>query len=195
MIGQIGPSVRAGGKTTLILHVAGNISGALCSGLFLCFVGLLMLSFLPPVSVAGRTAVSASVLAVGAIIDSGIPVERPSFGPKRQTPLLWACSLGRDGAAFAWGMDLGSALTTRLPYLSLVGIVIYAVLSESILQSVVILGSYGLGRSLAAIAVVLRSPDHAASCTRLGELANRFSLAASVAAFGVAVLGMTLGLR
>jgi hypothetical protein len=149
---------------------------------------------MPTLSTEARIGMSAALLALGGVIDSGA-FRRPSFGPSRQTPLLWACSLGRDGAAFAWGFDLGAALTTRLPFFGLIGVLAYVVLSGSVAQSLAIVGAYGLGRALSTAVVITRSSDHSASCTRLGNLARRISVSASGAAIGVAILGLGLAVR
>lgn len=193
MIGQIGPSVRAGNITSLILNAVGSVAGGVCSGVVLCLIGLVAIGLAGTASPRERAILVSAVLGAGALVDMGIH-SRPRLGPSRQTPVGWACSLGREGAALAWGFDLGLAVTTRLPFFSLVGVCAFAVLSGSTLLSVLALGAYGAGRAASTVAVVVSSADHGASCTLLGSRAARTRVLLSTASLATALAGFLLAL-
>jgi hypothetical protein len=136
--------------------------------------------------------VSAIFLVAGAADLGLIPGRR--LGLTRQTPLIWACAFGRNGAAFAWGFDLATAITTRLPVVSLVGIVAFAFLSGSEIQSIVVLGLYGVVRAATAMAVVTTARDHGAACSRLSKRAEPLSVAIGLLGIALAVFGIASAL-
>ncbi len=193
MIGQIGPSVRAGSTTSLLLNAAGSVAGGLCSGVVLCLIGLLATGLAGTAGDRERAFIVSGVLCAGSAVDMGLR-GRPNLGPSRQTPIGWACSLGREGAALAWGFDLGMAVTTRLPFFSLLGVCAFALLSGSTLLSALALGAYGAGRAASTAAVVASSADHGASCTLIGSRSTQIRLLLSGVALTTALAGFWLAL-
>jgi hypothetical protein len=165
MVGQIGPLVQVGRRrTALALHLLGGATGGALIGVVLGFLGLLLRV------AAGNTldtvfavAVPAA-LAYTASVDLGLlPVRQ--LTSERQTPGSWPCSLGHYPGIFAWGLDLGLGLTTRIPYQSLLVLPLAAVLAGNLAVAVAITTVYGASRALAVvIAVSAGGDDFPATC-------------------------------
>jgi hypothetical protein len=186
MIGQIGPSVRAGSRTTVVLHVLGGLLGGVCAGAVLGLFGIVLASLL---GTPFRVLIVSMILLLAGAADLGfIPGRR--LWLKRQTPLIWGCAFGTNGAAFAWGFDLATAITTRLPVVSLTGVVAFAFVSGSAIQSIAVLGLYGVVRAAAAMAVVTAARDHGAACSRLSKRAEPLSVAIGLLGVALAVVGI-----
>lgn len=67
---------------------------------------------------------------------------------RRQTGKTWYARLGPIGAAWWWGLDLGSGLTTLVTFSGYWLLVLAALLKGIPLYGGLVLGLYGLGRAL-----------------------------------------------
>jgi hypothetical protein len=159
MVGQIGPLVQVGRRrTALALHLLGGATGGALIGLVLGFAGLLLRAALgDTLDSVFAVAVPAS-LAYAASVDLGLlPVRQLTW--ERQTPGSWPCSLGHYPGIFAWGLDLGLGLTTRIPYQSLLVLPLAALLAGNLAAAVAITTVYGVSRAFAVVAAVSAGGD------------------------------------
>jgi hypothetical protein len=188
MIGQIGPLVQVGsGTKSAAAHIAGGVAGGAVAGLILGVAGALASDVLPDISVGAAVMVGALGI-WAALADLGVV---RSMGLRdRQTPQDWQCVLGRTGAAFGWGVDVGLGVTTRLPYLSLVTLFAIAALSGSILASTSILAAYGLGKTLGVVVLSGRG-DPGRTCDAVIQCDRGLRAAASAAA--LCAVGLYVG--
>lgn len=188
MIGKIGPLVQGGegrGKT-LSLHLAGGVLGGALAGTLLAFVGVILNTLVPP-SAETILFVGLSVVLIGAgMVD--LEVGRlPAFTSDRQTPGSWACSLGPRSAAFAWGLDLGTAVRTRFPYQALIPIFGYAVLVGEFWSSVAVMTLYGTAKAGTVVVSVLVGGSPAEACDALDR---RHGLLRSVVGSAALMVGV-----
>jgi hypothetical protein len=189
MIGQIGPLVEAGKvpRKAVFLHVVGGIIGGAATGLVVGTVGLVTTALLP-VTLTAFLLVTA--LIVFGLADLGV-LRLPNLGLARQTPGYWTCTLGPRPALLAWGLDLGSAWSTRLPNRSVAGLLLAAFLLHNPAIGASLLGLYGLGRTSAVAMAILRSPQAAAdTCTLLSRKYVTFDLVGGAACLFMAGAGV-----
>lgn len=189
MIGQIGPLVEVGNisRKAVLLHVAGGIIGGAVTGAVLATAGLATTALLP--------AVVTSFLVVFAILVFGFSdlglFRLPHLGFARQTPGYWPCTLGQLPAILAWGLDLGSGWSTRLPNWSVAGLLAASFLMHNPAIGASLLGLYGLGRTSAVAVAILHSPAAAAdTCTLLSRKYVAFDMTGGVACLFVAGAGL-----
>src|SRR5262249_61452840 len=154
MVGQIGPLVQVGRKkTALALHVLGGVLGGLTIGVLLGFAGVLLRSAIGDALDTVFIVVVPAALVYAALVDLGLlPVKSLTW--VRQTPGDWPCSMGHYPGIFAWGVDLGLGVTTRIPYQSLLVIPLSAFLVGDLASAVAITTAYGAARALAVVAAV-----------------------------------------
>lgn len=152
MIGQIGPLVQAGsGRRLLVAHIFGGISGGATSGLVLGTLGSIVVGITAIFGLPVGGAVPWVVAAIGIFgIAVDLTIVTPKFAFQRQTPQSWECALGSTGAAFMWGADLGTGITTRLPRYSLLALIAIAFGSTPI-GGMAAMGCYGLGKAFAVV--------------------------------------------
>src|SRR5688572_13595119 len=165
MVGQIGPLVQVGRKkTALALHVLGGLTGGVALGVLLGFGGLLLRAALGDALNTVFVVVVTAALLYAAAVDLGVLRVRPITW-QRQTPGSWPCSMGHYPGIFAWGVDLGIGVTTRIPYQSLLVLPIAALFAGDLATAVAITGVYGASRALAVVAAVATAgDDFAAAC-------------------------------
>lgn len=154
MIGQIGPLVQAGAhKQAMALHVLGGVAGGIVLGVPLAVIGAIVNALMPAAGITGiAVLVGASLLILGSV-DAGI-MARPYLEITRQTPQNWACAMGREPAALAWGFDLALLFTTRIPFQSALALPLLVVLLDNPLAAVSVCMTYGAVRAAAAMSVV-----------------------------------------
>jgi hypothetical protein len=187
MVAQIGPLVQVGKrKTALALHVLGGAIGGCVIGVLLGFGGLLLRAALGDSLDTIFAVVVPAALLYAASVDLGLLPVRP-LTSERQTPSSWPGSLGHYPGIFAWGLDLGLGVTTRIPHQSLLVLPLAALLSGNLGTAVAIMGTYGASRALAVvIAVSAARGDFVAACdviqTRLLSLKRAVGVAALVLA-------------
>ena len=159
MVGQIGPLVQVGRRrTALALHLLGGATGGALIGLVLGFAGLLLRAALGDTLDAVFAVAVPAALAYAASVDLGLlPVRQLTW--ERQTPGSWPCSLGHYPGIFAWGLDLGLGLTTRIPYQSLLVLPLAALLTGNLAAAVAITTVYGVSRAFAVVAAVSAGGD------------------------------------
>jgi len=159
MVAQIGPLVQVGRKkTALALHVLGGIVGGLAIGVLLGFAGVLLRAAIGDALDTVFLIVVPVALVYAASVDLGLLHVRPLTWA-RQTPGDWPCSLGHYPGIFAWGVDLGLGVTTRIPYQSLLVIPLSAFLVGDLASAVAITTAYGAARALAVVAAVVSAND------------------------------------
>jgi len=159
MVAQIGPLVQVGRKkTALALHVLGGIVGGLTIGVLLGFAGMLLRAAIGDALDTVFLIVVPAALVYAASVDLGLLHVRP-LTRVRQTPGDWPCSMGHYPGIFAWGVDLGLGVTTRIPYQSLLVIPLSAFLVGDLASAVAITTAYGAARALAVVAAVTSAND------------------------------------
>src|ERR1041384_8464358 len=136
MVGQIGPLVEVGRRRRAVaLPRRGGATGGALIGLVLGFAGLLLRAALGDTLDAVFAVAVPAALAYAASVDLGLlPIRQLTW--ERQTPGSWPCSLGHYPGIFAWGLDLGLGLTTRLPYPSLLVLPLAALLTGHLAAAV-----------------------------------------------------------
>jgi hypothetical protein len=159
MVAQIGPLVQVGRRrTALALHLLGGATGGALIGLVLGFAGLLLRAALGDTLDAVFAVAVPAALAYAASVDLGLlPIRQLTW--ERQTPGSWPCSLGHYPGIFAWGLDLGLGLTTRIPYQSLLVLPLAALLAGNLPTAVAITTVYGVSRAFAVVAAVSAGGD------------------------------------
>ena len=165
MVGQIGPLVQVGRRrTALALHVLGGVAGGAAIGVLLGFAGLLLRAAVGDALDTVFLVAVPAALVYAASVDLGLlPV--PQITSERQTPSSWPCSLGHYPGIFAWGLDLGLGISTRIPYQSLLVVPLAALLVGDLGKAVAITAAYGAARALAVVvAVSTAGDDFAAAC-------------------------------
>ena len=170
MVGQIGPLVQVGRKNTaLALHVVGGILGGLTIGVLLGFGGVLLRAALGDTLDTIFLIVVPAALIYTASVDLGLlPVRSLTW--VRQTPGDWPCSMGHYPGIFAWGVDLGMGITTRIPYQTLLVVPLSALLVGNMAAAVAITTAYGAARALAVVAAVTSAnDDFPAVCDAISE--------------------------
>jgi hypothetical protein len=196
MIGQIGPSVRAGTRRRIIgLHLAGGLAGGGVAGVAFGAAGVVAASLLGAGGRSAEALVVGAVLVCGGLADLGV-VRAPMSRHMRQTPGWWPCALGHEAAAFAWGADLGLGVTTRAAYQAALAVPAIAFLSGSLSTAVAVAASYGLGRAAAVGAVTLASDaDVGETCTFVSARAPALQTIVGFVALatGVAVVALSQG--
>jgi hypothetical protein len=105
-------------------------------------------------------------LLVAAASDARL-IQLPYVWTARQTPKTWGCSFGSTPAVFAWGLDLGLVVTTRLTSFAILVLPVYAILNGSFFAAVGIFAAFGMTRAAVSSATAVYSTDD------LGEVCSR----------------------
>jgi hypothetical protein len=157
------PLVQGGYRKTsypaaLFAHTLGAVVAGVGFGLLLGFIGT---SAVPrtPEEVRG-VAVGVLGLVGGLGQLSVLPLRAPQV--PRQTVKQWRELLGPVGAPLAWGIDLGSGLTTYVVHAGYWVLPLAALLQGSVLYGGLILGLFGLGRALTVVIASLAARESAA---------------------------------
>lgn len=147
----------------VLLYGLGSILASASLGAMLGLAGGLF-----TILMAVSTAVLAILAAGLALRELGIPRRaRPGFA--RQTRKSWFLVYGRNWAAFLWGLDLGSGLTTIRVFSSFWLLPAGALLVADPVVGSLVYGSYGVGRTL-LVASGRFLPRRAATTAFLGNL-------------------------
>jgi hypothetical protein len=165
MVAQIGPLVQVGDRFRIAVnHIAGGMAGGLTTGVLLGLVTVLLHAVLawPREAIV---VVLGVVLAGAFAADASLVRIRP-LGLRRQTPRTWSCSFGEVAGAFAWGFDLGLALTTRLTTYAVVVLPVFAVLSGSFALTCLVFFVYGTTRAAVVVGVAAGSKPAALDLSR-----------------------------
>jgi hypothetical protein len=169
MISRIGPLVQAGERRTAApAHVLGGVMGASAAGLLLSLPGVFVGEGIGRLPTAALASMLAAVVLYAVVFDARLLTKR-RLTWSRQTPGGWECALGPTPAAFAWGVDLGTVVTTRLPYEAVLVLPAYALLSQDVLAATCVMAVYGATRSGLVVALTTRRRgDFARICTTVG---------------------------
>jgi hypothetical protein len=188
MVGQIGPLVQVGRRrTALALHVLGGATGGALIGVVLGLCGLLLRAALGDALDTVFAIVVPAALVYAASVDLGL-LRVASLTSDRQTPGSWPCSLGHYPGIFAWGLDLGLGVTTRIPYQSLLVLPLAALLSGSLGASVAITTVYGASRALAVVVAVSAGGDFPVACDAIQRRVLSLKAVVGLAALALAAV-------
>jgi hypothetical protein len=121
----------------------------------------------------GHGALGARGVTGGAIVVAGVGVtlglgelgllKLPVMQAPRQTVKQWRELLGPVGAPLAWGLDLGSGLTTYVPYTAYWLLPLAAVARGDVQYGALVLAMFGLARALTVAVASLSTRGAAAS--------------------------------
>ncbi len=191
MIGEISPLVQGGSvkRRVIVLHAFGAVLSAGAVGLALGVLGLTITRILPESSRTPLAVLLAASLMVAGLSDLRL-IRLPQLTSDRQTPGSWLCSLGPGGAIFAWGLDLGFILRTRIPYQSALIFPLVGLITGSIRDSVLVMAMYGFARGAAVVTTVLASGSRSAETCTMYER-RKETLRSFV---GVLAMGLGLGM-
>lgn len=198
MVGQITPLVQEAGRRVWLSAAVGHVVGSTLSagvlGLLLgvCSLVVGLNRWELPLNVIGGT-----LFLVCALRDAGV-VRWALPSLERQTPPWCQCTFGPVWGAFVWGVDLGQGWTTHIMFTGYYGLVAWAFLAATPLQSGLIVGAFGLGRALPVLIIGLFA--HQADLSRLSLLHARWmsmiqqanALALAFTAGWLIVRGMTM---
>lgn len=194
MIGQIGPLVQGGIARWRVLgaHLLGGATGGMLAGLVLGWLGILVAAIAPLTSFFGfgRSFVLPAICVYAGLSDLGLR-SLPKPGHQRQTPHHWLCAFGPVPASFAWGFDLATGVSTKLPFLAVMVIPTYALLSNNWAAAVLMMGLYGLSRAaMVDIAVLEGGEDFQSQCGLIAAHSNPLKIAAGCLALLAATAGI-----
>lgn len=127
-----------------LAHVAGSLSSAIVVGAGAGFVGSFVAEALPAQVAWLCLAGLSTLLALRELGWIRFPI--PQW--RRQTEKMWGFRFGPLGAAWWWGIDLGSGLTTHVTFSSYWLLVLAILFNGSAVYGGLVLGLYGLGRAL-----------------------------------------------
>jgi hypothetical protein len=157
------PLVQGGRKSdqyrlALVAHTVAAAGAGAASGVLLALLGS---------AVVHDAAADGSAAAVG-VVGIALSLAQLRGGRlrgmqvPRQTSKQWRERLGPVGAPIAWGLDLGSGLTTFVPFGSYWVLPLAAVFRANLGYGALLLGLFGLGRALTVVVASLNARDAAA---------------------------------
>jgi hypothetical protein len=169
LVGATTPLVQGTGSArkyryALLAHTAGSVIAGAAAGASVGLIGHLGLG---ESAMTGRAAAVAGIGIALGLQQVGL-LGLPTLQMSRQTSKQWREALGAVGAATAWGIDLGSGLTTYVIYAAYWLLPIAAVARGDVIYGVVLLGVFGCARALSVVAASLMSRD-AARVPLIGE--------------------------
>lgn len=194
MIAQIGPLVQVGTlvRNPRLLHVAGGFLGGATAGVLLGYLGVLVGMVVP----AGRDLwmpVLGGMLVLLGLVDTKLLRLTIPY-PTRQTPAQWACRFGPAGATFAWGFDLGTLITTAIPYAAMIVVPVSALIGGNFWMAVLSVALFGTARAAAVTLATHFAYGHTATvCTRL-EAATWPAWLVGITAIAVGVLFLAVSI-
>lgn len=190
MIGQIGPFVQAGeiGRRHTLLHLAGGALGGVILGSVTAMIGSGVAALIPEIAPMIGLLALAGVLVFGALSDLGI-LRLSNVGTQHQTPGVWSCSFGVKPALFAWGLDLGLLIRTRIPLQTALAIPAVGLLTGDLLLSLAATVPYGVGKAM-LVAMTATRPDgqFTEACNIYDRTAGRARACASATGLVLAVV-------
>jgi hypothetical protein len=142
----------------LLAHTLGSLVAGAGLGALLGAVGHAVLG------ARGLTNGAVVVTAVGLALGLGEVglLKLPVIQAPRQTVKQWRELLGAIGAPLAWGLDLGSGLTTYVPYAAYWLVPLAAVAHGDVQYGALVLGMFGLARALTVVVASLSTREAAA---------------------------------
>lgn len=163
LVGAMTPLVQGGQtrwryRAALLAHTLGAVFAGAAVGALLGLVGQRLLG---ATGVAGAGALVAIVGVTLGLGEVGL-VRLPVIQAPRQTVKQWREVLGAVGAPLAWGLDLGSGLTTYVPYAAYWLVPLAAVARADVLYGALVVGVFGLARALTVVAASLNTQEAAA---------------------------------
>jgi hypothetical protein len=176
MVGQIGPLVQAGAKNRILpLHVFGGLIGGVLAGFWLGFAGSLTEIVVGGFHRALQVDFVVAALAYGGLLDVGLRMG-PRVTVRRQTPGFWPCAFGERPALIAWGLDLGTMVSTRIPYQAALALPVAAFFLGDVGIAILLMAAYGASRALVVVlAVLLARGDVGRACTVIDQRAQLLS--------------------
>jgi hypothetical protein len=162
LVGATTPLVqgRGGGSRywrALLAHTAGSIAAGAAAGALL---GALGHAVNGTRGLTVRTGVVA-VIGIGLGLQEVGVLRLPTMQISRQTSKQWREVLGAVGAPLAWGLDLGSGLTTYVIYEAYWVFPVAAVARGDVAYGVLLLGAFGFARAVSVVVASLAARDAA----------------------------------
>lgn len=194
MIAQIGPLVQAGRHTRKLLigHIVGGAVGGALTGVGVGIAGVAL-------GEVGGANIFATPLCASLGIAGLIDLQLIRFTPPiaRQTPRGWTCALGKGPGVFAWGVDLGLGVATRLPAMTFVSLLIATAMTGSFPVAVGIMALFGFVRAAIVVLIVLGSSSRwadasAALASRASSVRHATGVAALLLGVGTALTTLNL---
>jgi hypothetical protein len=142
----------------LVVHTLGALVAGAGFGWLLGMVGHAVLGAR---GLAGGTIVVALVGLTLGLGEVGL-LKLPVMQAPRQTVKQWRELLGAVGAPLAWGVDLGSGLTTYVPFAGYWLVPLAAVARGDMQYGALVLGVFGLARALTVVVASLNTQEAAA---------------------------------
>ena len=135
-----------------------------------------------------------TLAALTALIDLKV-IRTAAISPSRQTDGGWTCAFGPLTGIFAWGVDLGLIVTTRISYQIVFVVIAFAVFSGSLGYSVLATTAYGVTRALTAVIFAIRAGGHLREqCDLINDQQLMMRRIAGAAALGAAAILYCAGL-
>lgn len=193
--GRRGDANRSGWSprlATALSHLAGSAVGGALFAVALWFLAAPLRTLPAEALVVGVVMICALCAAVDLRL-----IEMPKILKRGQVPIEWSTSYGFVPAFFLYGVSLGAALFTFVPYAITFAVFAVAALSTSLATAVLAGFAFGIGRALfvsslaQSLTVVRRSGGLLAFGARWFPSASS-ALAASLAAAAIAsAIGVT----
>jgi hypothetical protein len=141
----------------LLAHAVGAVIAGAGLGALLGLVGQAVLGAR---GLAGSAAVVAVVGLTLGLTEVGV-LKLPVMQAPRQTVKQWRERLGAIGAPLAWGLDLGSGLTTYVPFAAYWLVPVAAVARGNVAYGALLVGVFGLARALTVVVASLSTQEAA----------------------------------
>lgn len=193
MISRLGPFVQSGKRSLIVgLHLSGGVVGGAATGLLLGLAGAVAFEVLHFSDRMGFIVVLVA-LAYGGAADIGRELPRVRFN--RQTPGLWPCTLGDYPAAFFWGADLGTCVTTRPPQQLALAVPIAALATGDVIVGIIVMTVFGASRAAVTLLVVGHSKTaFAVVCDAINARERLISRTVAAASLAVATAVLLVGI-
>jgi hypothetical protein len=177
-----------------VAHVFGGGLGGLIIGVLLAVVGLAIRE-LAHTEMPGFGLIALPTLAVlTGLVDLKV-LRMHAISPTRQTAGGWTCAFGPLAGIFAWGVDLGLIVTTRISYQITFVVIAFALFSGNLGYSVLATMGFGVSRALATAIFALRAGDHLREqCDLINDQQLLMRRVAGAAALGAAAILYCAGL-
>jgi hypothetical protein len=173
---------------TRLFHIAGSLSSAILAGISLGWLGSRL-----PVRISEQVAwFILGTLSLTFILREFGWMRFPVPQMDRQTNKTWRSRFGPESAAWWWGLDLGSGLTTLVTFSGYWLLVLATLFKGEVIYGGLVIGLYGLGRALSVILVPLLFDSRISLVSNLvGLWDNQLYLRRG---HDYALMGLTVGL-
>ncbi|MFP5353103.1 MAG: hypothetical protein ACLGIB_11155 [Actinomycetota bacterium] len=151
MVETISPVVHGGRNRSywlsIVMHVLGAAVAATLFGALLGGMGGL---FGGPWGTAGTVVITITALIY--LLRESLQLPIPTFDRKEQVPEWWRTFYSRPMASLLYGLSLGIGFTTYLTFGTFVVVTIAALISGNVGHGALLVGAFGVSRSVSLIA-------------------------------------------